>query len=447
MASEQQYIDLFQNNAALINAQSAEVLNAPRKAACADFCRLGFPTRRVERYKYTDVKAAFAPDYGVNLKRLDIPANPNDVFRCNVPNMSTSLYFVVNDAFYDKALPIASLPQGVQVCSLREAAQRMPQLVGKYYGQQANSAEDAITALNTMLAQDGLFVYIPKGIKVDRTLQIVNILRADFDLMANRRVLIVLEEEAEVSLLFCDHAVDNHNFLTTQVAEVFVGKGAQLQLYSIEETHVKNTRFANTYLEQADNSTLEMNTITLHNGVTRNRTDVVIKGENVQTAVYGCVVADKKQHVDNNALIDHQKGGGKSHVLYKYVLDDKAVGAFAGHVLVRKDAQHTESQETNANICASPDARMFTQPMLEIYADDVKCNHGSTVGQLNDSALFYMRQRGIPLGEARLLLQHAFVNEVIRLVALAPLRERLSHLVEMRFRGELEKCKGCGMCK
>ena len=154
-----------------------------------------------------------------------------------------------------------------------------------------------------------------------------------------------------------------------------------------------------------------------------------------------------KQLALQNQLTDHRVGHCTSNELYKYVLNDEAVGAFAGRVLVRKDAQQTVSHETNQNLCASQQARMFTQPMLEIYADDVKCSHGSTVGQLNDSALFYMRQRGIPEKEARLLLEHAFVNEVIEKMEIEPLRDRLSHLVEMRFRGKLNICEGCKLCK
>jgi Fe-S cluster assembly protein SufD len=136
-----------------------------------------------------------------------------------------------------------------------------------------------------------------------------------------------------------------------------------------------------------------------------------------------------------------------SNILYKYVLNDKSVGAFAGRVLVRKDAQKTTSQQTNQNLCTTKEARMYTQPMLEIYADDVKCNHGSTVGQLNDAALFYMQQRGVSVEEAKLLLEFAFINEVIDKMELEPLRDRLHHLVELRFRGQLNKCEGCKLCK
>lgn len=447
MSAETQYIELFEQARTMLDAHSAAVLNAKRQEAFEAFCQQGFPTRKVERYKYTDVPAAFAPNYGLNLNRLDIPVNPYDVFKCDVPNLSTSLYFVVNDQFYDKALPMATLPEGVRVMSLRQAATEMPDLVQRYYGSLARSGKDAINALNTMLAQDGLFVYVPRNVVVERPIQIINILRADVDLMVNRRVLVVLEQGAQAKLLFCDHAVDDREFLATQVSEVFVGENAHLELYELEETHVRSKRFGNMYVDEARNASATIDSITLHNGLTRNRTDVTLSGEYSEINMYGCVIADKEQHVDNNTLIDHRVSNCRSTELYKYVLDDKAVGAFAGRVLVREGAQKTTSQETNANLCATRTARMYTQPMLEIYADDVKCSHGSTVGQLNDQALFYMRQRGIPEEEARMLLKFAFAGEVLDSIRLDALKDRLHYLVEKRFRGELSKCEGCKLCK
>lgn len=447
MNSEKQYVDLFTDCHAMICSHSGEVMNAVRDGAFADFKRLGFPTQKVERYKYTDVPSLFAPNYGLNLNRLDIPVNPYDAFKCDVPNMSTSLYFVVNDMFYDKVLPKSHLPEGVIVDSLGRVAAKKPEFIAKYYGKLARTGEDAVTALNTMLAQDGLLVYVPKGVKVERTLQIINIQRADVDFMSNRRVLVIVEDGAEVKLLFCDHAADDRHFLTTQVIEAFVGANAQLDFYCLEETHLKNVRFSNLYISQQADSRVSHNVVTLHNGVTRNRTDLTFNGEGGECNMYGCVVADKNQHVDNNLLIDHKTGHCNSNVLYKYVLDNQSVGAFAGRVLVREGAQKTVSQETNRNLCATKEARMFTQPMLEIYADDVKCSHGSTVGQLNDDALFYMRQRGISLDEAKYLLQFAFAAEVIDQIKVEPLRDRLHHLLEKRFRGELNKCEGCKLCK
>lgn len=447
MSSEKQYIDLYNQCKGMINKHAPQVLNDLRDKAFDDFCRLGFPSKKVERYKYTDMQKIFEPNYGLNINRLEIPVNPYDVFKCDVPNLSTSLYFVVNDSFYDKMLPKCSLAEGVVVGSLSKVATEHPELVAKYYGKIANTGDDAVTALNTMLSQDGLMVYVPKNVKVEKAIQVINILRSDVDLMVNRRVLIVMEQGSEAKFLFCDHAADDRNFLATQVIEAFVGENAKLDLYCLEETHYKNTRVSNVYIEQQANSVVNHNVITLHNGITRNRLDLVFKGEGAECFANGCVIGDKSQHIDNNTLIDHQVGHCTSHQLYKYVLGDEAVGAFAGRILVRKDAQKTSSNEINQNLCTTKKARMFTQPMLEIYADDVKCSHGSTVGQLNDAAMFYMRQRGISEKEAKLLLEFAFVNEVVDQIQLEPLKERLRYLVEKRFRGELNKCEGCKLCK
>lgn len=445
MKAEQQYIDLFTQNRSLIDAYSAPVLNEAREQAFEDFQRQGLPTKKVERYKYTDMAALFAPDYGVNLRRVSFPLNPYEVFKCDVPNLSTSLYFVVNDAFYTAALPQARLPEGVVVTSLRQAAQEHPQLVARHYAQLAKSGEDAITALNTMLAQDGLFIYVPRHVRVERAIQVVNILRSDVDMMVNRRVLIVMEEGAEAKFLFCDDTANDCHFLCTQVIEAWVGENASLDLNCLEATHERHVRVSNVYVEQAANSRVHHNVITLRNGVTRNMLQLALRGEGAECWCNGAIIASGEQHVDNNTLIDHAAPHCASHELYKYVLDDKAVGAFSGRVLVRADSQQTTSEETNQNLCMTSSARMYTQPMLEIYADDVKCSHGSTVGQLNDAALFYMQQRGISQREAKLLLQFAFVGEVIDHITLEPLRDRLHHLVEKRFRGELQDCRNCSL--
>ena len=440
-SSEQQYIELYKQARGMICEHSSEVMNAVRDAAYESFASSGFPTRKVERYKYTDIAKLFEPDYGLNLNRLQIPVDPYRTFSCDAPNLSTSLYFVVNDQFYAQALPSAHLPEGVVIGSLKDFA------TTGHYNRLAGKDGDAVTDLNTMLAQDGLYVYVPRGGRVDRAVQVINILRSDVDLMVNRRVLIVVEEGAEVKLLFCDHAADDRHFLATQVIEAFVGENAQLDLYCLEETHAKNVRVSNVYIDQQRDSRVTHNVITLHNGVTRNKLDLTLSGERAECQCCGCVIADKQQHVDNNTLITHRATHCTSNELYKYVLDDKATVAVAGRVLVEHGARKTAAPVADQNLTATKEARMYTQPMLEIYADDVKCAHGSTVGQLNDAALFYMRQRGISLQEAKLLLQNAFINEVIDKMQLEPLRDRLHYLIEKRFRGELNKCEGCKLCK
>ncbi len=447
MQSEKQYIDLYNETQGMIKQHSCDVLNKVRDKAFEDFKRQGFPTKKMERYKYTDISKLFAPDYGLNLQRLKMPINPYEEFKCDVPDLNTSLYFVVNDQFYTDQLPKPQLNDGIVVDSFLNALKTHSEIITKHYAKLADTAKDALTAFNTMLAQDGLFVYVPKDVKADRTIQVINILRSDVNLMLNRRILIVLEDGAELSMLFCDDSADDRKFLATQVIEAYVGNNAKLELNCLEETHLKNVRISNVYIDQQKNSRVSHNIITLHNGVTRNKLDLTFSGEGSECFLNGCVVADKHQHVDSNTVINHSVGNCTSNQLYKYVLDDHAVGAFAGLVYVAKDAQKTLSHEVNQNLCASSTAHMYTQPMLEIYADDVQCNHGSTVGQLNDAALFYMQQRGIDKREAKLLLEFAFVNEVIDKMELVPLRDRLHHLVEKRFRGELDKCRGCQLCK
>ena len=445
MKPEQQYIDLFTQAEAMICRHSADVLNAPRAAAFAHFQQLGFPSSKNEDYKYSDMGKLFAPDYGLNLNRLSIPVNPNEVFKCDVPNMSTSLFFVLNDSFY-RENATSRLPEGVLLGSLKAMSEAHPDLVRSYYGKLADTSVDGVTAFNTMFAQDGLLIYVPRGVVVEKPIQLVNMLRADVNFMVNRRVLIILEDGAQLRLLACDHAMDDVNFLATQVMEVFVGNGAMLDLYELEENSLNTVRISNLYVKQGANSNVLLNGMTLTNGTTRNGVHVTLAGEGAELDLCGMVIADKNQHIDNHTVIDHAVPCCNSRELFKYVLDDEATGAFSGLVLVRPDAQHTNSQQTNRNLCATRQARMYTQPQLEIYADDVKCSHGATVGQLDERALFYMRQRGIPEKEARLLLMFAFVNEVIDMIRLDALRDRLHLLVEKRFRGELNKCKGCRIC-
>ena len=429
MSAIQQYLDLFASQRTVIEEGSCPVMNAERQTAFDNLQQHGLPTQKVERYKYTDLEKVLAPDYGLNLKRIPLSVDPFEAYLWSIPKMSADVAYVVHDTVLPAKL------------SFRENAE----VIKPYYNRLATQQRDAVSELNTMLAQDGILIHIPAGKKLERPLQIVNVSAATIDFMSNRRVLIVAEEGAEGTILFCDESPTEQRSLTTQVVEIFAGKNSKLHLYSLEETADTHTHLSNMYIEQQERSEVTFNGMTLHNGTTRNMMDVHLVGRHAAINAYGAVIANAQEHVDNNILIDHNAEECTSDLLYKYVLDDKSVGAFAGKVLVQAGAQKTASQETNSNLCVSPDARAYAQPMLEIYADDVKCNHGSTVGKLDENALFYMRQRGIPEQEARLLLQHAFINDVLQHVTLEPLRERLSHLVELRFRGELRHCNGCKM--
>ena len=381
-------------------------MNAAREVAFQTFCAQGFPSRKVERYRYTDVQSDFAPNYGISLAPLQLD---------DMPFCST----------------------------LSQADERL----SAFYGQVADTA-DPIVSLNTMLSVDTLLIHIPRGAHPQHPIQISHLLKgAVDDVMVNRRVLIVLDECAQADIVITERSYDQRHFLTNQVIEVVCADDSILNLYEIEETHLLCTRYSSLFVRQGRNSRVSHTSLTLFNGHTRNRVDVRLQGEGSELMLNGCVIADKMQRVDNNTLIDHQVGHCTSRQLYKYVLDDSAVGAFAGRILVREGAQKTVSQETNANLCSARTARMYTQPMLEIYADDVKCSHGSTVGQMDDAALFYMQQRGISEPEARLLLKSAFITEVIEAIPMETLRDRLQVLVDKRLRGELSKCEGCKLCK
>lgn len=447
MKAEQQYLDLFAKCEDMVCRYSAPVMNAMRAGALADFERLGFPSTKGEDYKYTDVAQSFAPDYGININRLAIPVNPYDVFRCDVPNMSTSLYFVVNDTFYDKELPKAYLPEGVYAGGLKAFAEQYPEIAARYYGKAAATDKESLVALNTMLAQDGFVLYVPREVVIDRPIQLVNIFRSDVDLMANRRVLVIMEPYSQAKLLVCDHTIDDVKFLATQVVEIFAEEGAYFDYYDLEESSVSTSRFSSLYVKQAESSNVLVNGITLNNGLTRNNYYIDLEGEGAETTLCGMSVLDKEQQLDTYSLITHKTAHCTSNELFKNVLNDHAVGAFSGRILVNEGADKTEAYQTNSNLCATHECRIYSKPQLEIYADDVKCSHGMTTGQLDEAALFYMRSRGIPLEEARMLLSVAFTSDVINHVRLDALKDRLHLLVEKRFRGDLSKCAGCRICK
>lgn len=448
MKPEQNYIDIFTQNRTLIDGGSAGAMNALRNKALDCFVRNGLPHKGLEEYLHTDVAEWFKPDWGMNLGRLDMHVDFAQAFKCNVPNLSTQLYFLANDEFaLSDTAAKASFPDGVFVGSLRQAAKEIPAIVESHYGSLADMDRPGIAAINTMFAQDGIMIYVPDGVVIEKTLQIVTLLHSPVDLMTNRRILIVLGRGSQLRLLLCDHALSANNFLTTQVVESFVGPGSSFEIYDLEETHNANMRVSELYINQEANSSVEADFVTLHNGQTRNSVFSTFAGRGSSLSLNGIATIDKEQHVDNMVFVDHRVSDCTSNELFKYVLDDSASGAFAGKVLVRHGAQNTDSQQTNRNICLTRQARMFTQPQLEIYADDVKCSHGATVGQLDEKAMFYMRQRGIPEQEARMMLMQAFVGEVIGRVALEPLRDRLNRLVEKRFRGELSQCEGCRACR
>lgn len=443
---EQQYIDLFETYREVIDQNATAGLNKERDAAFEVFKKLGFPTSKMEDYKQSDISRAFDAELGLNLRNIPIPVNPYNAFKCDVPHLNAHVFFLINDRYYDKAQPNLPLPNGVFVGSLQAFSEKYPRSFNMYYNKIA-AVDNGVTAYNTMFAQDGFVVYVPENTAVEKPIQLINILRGGVDLNVNRRILLIAEKNADVKLLVCDHTVDDVNFVVTQVTEIVAGENAQIDFYELEENSVKVTRISSLCCIQKEQSKVTAAGITLHNGYTRNDYRFRLSGEYAETHVGGLVISDKEQHTDNFAFLDHAVPHCTSNELFKYVLQEKSTGVFCGRILVEKGAQKSEAYQSNRNLCSSEDAHMYAKPQLEIYADDVKCSHGLTTGQLDEDALFYMQARGIPEEEARMLLMVAFTKDVVDMIHIDNLRDRLEYLIDKRFRGELLRCGNCNVCK
>lgn len=445
MKAQETYSHLFKNYREVLRLNAARALDGARDTAFARFESLGLPNAKNEEYRYCDLIPALEVDYGMNLYRMGIPAHPGDVFRCDVPSMATRLFFIVNDLYYPHKKSL-NLPEGVIYGSLNEQLKAHPELLEKYYNHLCAQGEDAMAALNTAMVQDGFVLYIPAGVQVEQPLQLVQMFQGDIDIMATRRLLVVLEEGASAQLIVCDHAMSTARYFSNQVSEIFLGKGARLEYYEMEMTHDKTTRVCNTYISQEADSDLLMNNIGLENGLTRNNVELTFQAPGAKADLSGLSLLSRQQQSDNHVLVNHKAGGCNSNQIFKYVLDGAARGVFGGKVLVLPDAQQTVALQSNANLCTSKEARMHTMPQLEIYADDVTCSHGSATGQIDENALFYMRQRGLSEEGARMFLKFAFASDIVERIQLTPLQARVRMLINKRFRGELSQCADCNIC-
>jgi len=280
---------------------------------------------------------------------------------------------------------------------------------------------------------------------MERPIQIINLLLSDRSQMVQHRNLLVAERNAVAQVIICDHTLSPHMFLTNSVTEAFTGENAVLDVLRLQNEHNNSCQVTNTWISQERDSRCEHSTITLHGGIVRNNLRINLQGEGAETSALGLFTIDKMQHVDNFTVIDHLKPHCTSNQHYKGILDDNSTGAFSGMIHVYPDAQKTEAFQTNNNILLSDTARMHSKPRLEIYADDVKCSHGATVGQLDEDAMFYLQSRGIPRDESRLMLMDAFTWDVISKIKQPSLQERITDLVSKRLRGELSRCNNCAM--
>ena len=448
MGALDQYIALWQEHGALIDAKAPEALNRLRPEAASSLIERGLPSPKDEDYRHTDLDRILAPDFGVNVGRVKIDVNPSETFRCDVPMLSTSLFLIVNDAFAETAGCRRMLPEGVDVMSLAAYARSNPGFVSDHYGRLADMA-NPIVALNTLLCQDGIVIRVRKGVKVEPTIQIVNIFNNSTALLAARRVLIVMEEDAEAKVLVCDHTQSSDvDFCSVQVVEVYAGERSRLDFYDLEESTRRTSRLSSLWLRQEAGSEVLLDAMTLYNGTTRNEFYTSFAGRHARLRMLGMGIEDDSRRLDTYSRIAHDVPDCNTDELFKYTVDDEAMGAFSGLIYVAEGASKTEAFQSNRNLVGSDTAKMHSKPQLEIYNDDVKCSHGTAIGQLDEKQLFYMMTRGISEAQARFMLKQAFMSDVIDGISLAPLRDRLKLMVERRFAGEKAACASCPVsCK
>ena len=436
-------INLYVQNKKDIDAYSNKIFNAKRDEAFQAFMKLdGIPEKSGERYKYTDLTKVFSKDYSVTFKPIEVQIDTENVFKCDVVKLDADVFLMSRGRYIEKE-KLTAYKNGIVVGSIAEAAVKYPEIVEKYYGKLADINNDAPTALNTMMAQDGIFIYFPKNTRNEKPIQIINLLLDNEGFFYNTRNLIIVEENAEANIVFCDDSLSVNEFLGNNVTEIFIEQNASLDYYRIQNEHNENNNISSIYINQAKDSRLHSGVYSLLGGLIRNNFHIKLSEPGCESELYGLSLIDKKQHTDNNVFVEHSAPNCNSKQLFKSILDDNATGAFSGKVLVDRGAQQTNAEQTNKNILLTNDAKMNTMPQLVIYADDVKCSHGATVGQLDEEAMFYMRARGIPQKEARMLLMYAFASEVIKPVKIEALRENIEDLAQRRLNGELALCRNC----
>lgn len=391
----------------------------------------------------TRTAAMFSPDYGVNVGRIEMPADPAKSFRCGVPKLNSLLAVVTNDIFHPTDTMTRGAVAGLTYESLRtlscEEAADAEKILMK-----SVDARHPDVLVNGMLLQDGIFIHSAAGTVVDKALQVVNIDAATVPMLSPRRIVIHAEADSQIKILLCDHSQsEGIEILNSQVVQIIAERGAKVELYDIEETNASTRRCCTVYADICDGATVVLNGSFLRGGVTRNEYVVNLNGQHAEAHLSGLGICTDSQILDNRVTLTHSGTDGHSSQLFKNALFDNAKASFGGKIIVMEGAERTDAVQTNRNLLASPDARMHTSPQLEIYCDDVKCGHGAATGQLDEQALFYMQTRGIPREEAVRMLTQAFMVDVVDNISFEVLRQRLHILVEKRLNGTSGSCDTC----
>jgi len=398
-----------------------------RTEALQNFEKLGFPTKKLEEWKYTSLNTILKNDFSI------FPNKENSIQFADVKKYfihDIDTYKVVFiDGKYSSFLSDTT-HDGKDVCLMSSALSKSKYkaVIENYFNKIAK--QDNLTSLNTAFVNEGAYIYIPKNVEVEKPIQIINFTTGnDVATMIQPRNLIVVEENAHVQIIERHQSLTENAVLTNVVTEIFSARNAHVDYYKIQNDNANASLIDNTYIDQKTNSVVSVHTFSFGGNITRNNLNFFQKGEHIDSILKGVTIIEGKQHVDHNTLVHHIEPNCESHQDYKGIYNERSTGVFNGKVIVNKEAQKTNAYQKNNNILISDKATINAKPQLEIFADDVKCSHGCTIGQLDEMALFYMQQRGIPIKEAKALLMYAFANTVLESVKIPELKKRINKII------------------
>jgi Fe-S cluster assembly protein SufD len=406
------------------------------------FTTLGFPTTRMEDWKYTNLAPLARQAF--RLPDASLPPAAAELAGALRLGAGVELVFV-NGHFAPTLSARAALPAGVIAGSLAQALREHAALLEPHLGRQVESGDDGLTALNTAFVSDGAFIHVPEGVAVDLAIHCLFIsATANGATVTHPRNLIVAGAASRVTVIEQYAGAAEQTYWTNAVTEIAVGAGASVEHHRVQRESDRAHHVAAVAAAQAGDSSFTSRALSFGAALSRTAITTQLDAPGATCTLDGLYVAGGNQHVDHHTTIDHRRPHGTSRELYKGILDGRATGVFNGKVYVRADAQQSDAQQMNKNLLLSDDAQVDTKPQLEIFADDVKCSHGATIGQLDDDAIFYLRARGIDEPEARDLLVYAFANELIDRIAIEPLRAQMTRELSTRLRSALPLPGGRG---
>jgi len=407
--------------------EDASPIHDIRNEAIKTFEQKGFPTKKEEAWKYTSLNSVLKHDYSL-FPKTENAIEYKDIKPYLIHDID-SYKIIFIDGKYSSHLS-QTTHDGIDVC-LMSAALAKPKyrlVIENYFNKAAT--KDSLPSLNTAFSSEGAYIHIPKNKLVEKPIQIVHFSTGnEAALMLQPRNLIVVDENSHVQIIERHQSLTDNPVLTNSVTEIFANKRAIADYYKIQNDNQNASLIDNTFIKQKQESHVSVHTFSFGGKLTRNNLNFYQNGERIDSTLKGITIIGDKQHVDHNTLVHHIEPYCESHQDYKGIFGDSATGVFNGQVVVEKEAQKTNAYQSNNNILVSDKATINSKPQLEIFADDVKCSHGCTIGQLDESAMFYMRSRGIPEKEARALLMYAFSNNVLNSVKIPEIKQRITKLI------------------